>query len=105
MSRSSDLNFWSRSIFGIAIFTSAFLLFQVQLLLGKFLLPWFGGTSAVWAPCLLFFQVLLLGRYIYALQIARAFRPSSQRNALLAFLGITVFWLAVAWYFWRSSVL
>src|SRR2546430_10513336 len=61
MSRSSDLNFWSRSIFGIAIFTSAFLLFQVQLLLGKFLLPWFGGTSAIWATCLLFFQVLLLG--------------------------------------------
>src|SRR5205809_5381194 len=47
MSRSSSLKFWSRSIFGIAIFTSAFLLFQVQLLLGKFLLPWFGGTSAV----------------------------------------------------------
>src|SRR5919204_348050 len=51
--------FWSRSIFGLAIFTSAFLLFQVQLLLGKFLLPWFGGTSAVWATCLLFFQVVL----------------------------------------------
>ncbi len=37
---------------------SAFLLFQVQLIMGKFLLPWFGGTSAVWTTCLLFFQVL-----------------------------------------------
>src|SRR5437764_13039035 len=44
MSQSSNPKFWSRSIFGVAIFTSAFLLFQVQLLLGKFLLPWFGGT-------------------------------------------------------------
>src|SRR6266566_832634 len=105
MSRSSDLNFWSRSIFGIAIFTSAFLLFQVQLLLGKFLLPWFGGTSAIWATCLLFFQVLLLGGYVYAHQIASAFRPSRQCKAHLAFLAITSFWLVVAWYFWSSPVL
>ena len=105
MSRSSDLNFWSRSIFGIAIFTSAFLLFQVQLLLGKFLLPWFGGTSAIWATCLLFFQVLLLGGYIYAHQIASAFRPSIQGKAHLAFLAITSLWLVVAWYFWSSPVL
>jgi hypothetical protein len=37
-----------RFAFGFAIFTSAFLLFQVQLLLGKFLLPWFRGTSGIW---------------------------------------------------------
>jgi hypothetical protein len=105
MSRSSDLNFWSRSIFGIAIFTSAFLLFQVQLLLGKFLLPWFGGTSAIWATCLLFFQVLLLGGYIYAHQIASAFRPSLQGKAHLGFLAITSLSLVIAWYFWSSPVL
>ena len=105
MSQSPNLKLWPRSIFGIAIFTSAFLLFQVQLLLGKFLLPWFGGTSAIWATCLLFFQVLLLGGYIYAHQIASAFRPSSQGKAHLAFLGITSLWLVVAWYFWNSPVL
>jgi hypothetical protein len=105
MSPSSDLNFWSRSIFSIAIFTSAFLLFQVQLLLGKFLLPWFGGTSAIWATCLLFFQVLLLGGYIYAHQIASAFLPSLQGKAHLAFLAITSLWLVVACYFWSSPVL
>src|SRR2546430_9480431 len=81
MSRSPNLKLWPRSIFGIAIFTSAFLLFQVQLLLGKFLLPWFGGTSAIWATCLLFFQLLLLGGYIYANQIASAFRPPLQVKA------------------------
>ena len=105
MSRPYDSKFWSRSIFGIAIFTSAFLLFQVQLLLGKFLLPWFGGTSAIWATCLLFFQVLLLGGYVYAHQIASAFRPSLQGKAHLAFLAITSLSLVVVWYFWSSPVL
>ena len=105
MPRSADLSFWLRLIFGIAVFTSAFLLFQVQLLLGKFLLPWFGGTSAIWATCLLFFQVLLLGGYIYAHQIASAFRPSLQGKAHLAFLAVTSLWLVVAFYFWSSPVL
>ncbi len=105
MPRLFNLQFWRRSIFGIAIFTSAFLLFQVQLLLGKFLLPWFGGASAIWATCLLFFQVLLLGGYVYAHQIASAFRPSLQGKAHLAFLAFTSFWLVVAWYFWNSPVL
>ena len=43
--------------FGVAIFLSAFLLFQVQPLMGKYILPWFGGGPAVWTICLLFFQV------------------------------------------------
>src|SRR5438067_10716762 len=105
MSRSPNLKLWPRSIFGIAIFTSAFLLFQVQLLLGKFLLPWFGGTSAIWATCLLFFQVLLLGGYVYAHQIASAFRPSLQGKAHLAFLAITSLCLVAVWYCWSSPVL
>jgi hypothetical protein len=46
--------------FGITVFLSAFLLFWVQLLLVKFILPWFGGMAAVWTTCMLFFQVLLL---------------------------------------------
>src|SRR6476620_10565596 len=55
-----------RISFGLTIFLSAFLLFWVQLLLGKYILPWFGGAPAVWTTCMLFFQVLLLGGYIYA---------------------------------------
>jgi spermidine synthase len=53
-------------LFPIIIFLSAFLLFQVQPLMGKFILPWFGGGPAVWTACLLFFQLLLLGGYLYA---------------------------------------
>jgi len=49
-------------LYGLTIFLSAFLLFQIQPVMGKLILPWFGGAAAVWSACLLFFQaVLLLG--------------------------------------------
>ncbi|MDQ3005653.1 MAG: ferrichrome ABC transporter permease, partial [Chloroflexota bacterium] len=50
----------------MSIFLSAFLLFQIQPMIGKFILPWFGGTPAVWSTLMLFFQVLLTGGYAYA---------------------------------------
>ena len=53
-------------IYGLAIFSSAFLLFEVQPLIAKIMLPWFGGAAAVWIICLLFFQVALLLGYLYA---------------------------------------
>ena len=52
--------------FPITIFLSAFLLFQVQPMMGRYILPWFGGTPAVWSVCLLFFQFILLAGYAYA---------------------------------------
>ncbi len=52
--------------FALICFVSALLLFLVQPLLGKFILPWFGGTPAVWTTAMLFFQTLLLGGYLYA---------------------------------------
>ena len=48
------------------VFLSAFLLFQVQPIIGKYILPWFGATPGVWATALLFFQLMLLGGYAYA---------------------------------------
>jgi spermidine synthase len=48
------------------IFISAFLIFLVQPLIAKQILPWFGGSAAVWATCLLFFQTALLAGYAYA---------------------------------------
>lgn len=50
----------------VTIFLSALLLFQVEPLIGKIILPWFGGVAAVWTVCLLFFQVVLLLGYLYA---------------------------------------
>ena len=56
----------TRLPFALTIFTGAFLLFQVQPLIGKYILPWFGGGPGVWTTCLLFFQMVLLGGYAYA---------------------------------------
>ena len=64
--------------YALTIFWSAFLLFLVQPILGKQILPWFGGTPAVWTTCLLFFQVLLLAGYVYAHGITTWLRPRSQ---------------------------
>ena len=52
--------------FPYAVFLGAFLLFQIQPMIGKYFLPWFGGAPAVWMTCLMFFQLLLLGGYAYA---------------------------------------
>lgn len=65
-------------VFGTAIFTSAFLIFQVQPLVSKYILPWFGGTPAVWSACLLFFQVVLFGGYAYAHFLSEKFPPRWQ---------------------------
>src|ERR1700681_4742599 len=54
------------ALFAATILLSAFLLFQVQPLIAKLILPWFGGSAAVWTSCMLFFQIALLGGYAYA---------------------------------------
>src|SRR5258705_8792721 len=53
-------------VYAATIFVSAFLLFQIQPMVSKAILPWFGGTPAVWTICLLFFQSLLFAGYAYA---------------------------------------
>ena len=73
----------------------AFLLFQVQPLLAKAILPWFGGTPAVWTTCMLFFQVLLLGGYVYAHLIATRLSPRAQVYAHLALLLASLFFLQI----------
>jgi SAM-dependent methyltransferase len=52
--------------YAATIFLSSFLLFLVQPLIARLILPWFGGSAAVWTTCMLFFQVVLLGGYAYA---------------------------------------
>src|SRR5918999_2263966 len=53
------------------IFLSSFLLFLVQPLIARLILPWFGGSAAVWTTCMLFFQALLLAGYAYAHLLVR----------------------------------
>jgi MFS family permease len=74
------------------IFLSAFLLFAVQPMIGKMILPWFGGSAAVWNTCLLFFQAALLAGYLYAHLSTRYLKPK-QRAILHA--ALIVFSLAV----------
>lgn len=57
--------------FAVTILTGAFLVFQVQPLVSKAILPWFGGSPAVWTTCMLFFQVVLFGGYLYAHLLSR----------------------------------
>jgi len=64
--------------YALTIFLGAFLLFQVQPLIGKYILPWFGGSPGVWTTCMLFFQVLLLGGYAYAHFTTRFFKARIQ---------------------------
>ncbi|MFA5265578.1 MAG: hypothetical protein WC378_17295, partial [Opitutaceae bacterium] len=64
--------------YALTLFLSAFLLFLVEPLIGKFILPWHGGTPAVWTTCMLVFQVLLLGGYAYAHGLSSRLKPRSQ---------------------------
>ncbi len=79
-------SWWMVLVFALTIFVSAFLLFQVQPLISKFILPWFGGSPAVWTTCMLFFQVLLFGGYAYAHFIVKLLSPKQQGRVHLVML-------------------
>ena len=83
---------WPRITFALTILLSAFLLFQVQPLVSKAILPWFGGCPAVWTTCMLFFQTLLFGGYLYAHLLQRRLAP---RNQVAVHLVLVVVALAV----------
>lgn len=65
-------------LYAFTIFLSAFLLFQVQPVIAKMILPWFGGGAAVWTTCMLFFQLLLVGGYLYAHWTTRGLSARTQ---------------------------
>ena len=65
-------------LYALTILVSAFLLFQVQPVIAKIILPWFGGSAAVWTTCLLFFQLVLLLGYLYAHAVVRYLKPRAQ---------------------------
>jgi protein-L-isoaspartate O-methyltransferase len=85
---------WLGLNFALTIFVSAFLLFQVQPLISKFILPWFGGSPAVWTTCMLFFQTLLFAGYAYAHFSVKFLAPPRQALVhvvlLVAALAVTL---------------
>src|SRR4029453_397813 len=77
-------------LYAATIFVSAFLLFLVQPIVAKQILPWFGGSAAVWTTCVFFFQFLLLAGYAYAHAITRWVPPRLQLTLHLALLSLGV---------------
>ena len=61
-----------------AVFLAAFLLFQVEPIMGRLILPWFGGSAAVWTVAVLFFQIVLVLGYLYAHLLVRWVQPRRQ---------------------------
>jgi SAM-dependent methyltransferase len=79
-------------LYALTILVSAFLLFQVQPVIAKIILPWFGGSAAVWTTCLLFFQMVLLLGYLYSHAVIRYLKPRVQ---MLLHIGLLVASVAV----------
>ncbi len=77
-------------LYALTIFLSAFLLFQVQPIIARIILPWFGGSAAVWTTCLLFFQLVLLLGYLYAHGSIRYLPPLWQRYVHITLLVVSV---------------
>lgn len=94
----------SQAPFALAIFLSAFLLFQVQLLLGKQILPIFGGAPAVWTSCLLVFQLLLLAGYAFAHGLAVKLSPRGQASVQLTLLCASLILLAILSRLWPAPI-
>jgi spermidine synthase len=83
-------------LYAAGIFLSSFLLFLVQPLVARLILPWFGGSAAVWTTCMLFFQVLLLAGYAYAHACNARLAPRAQALVHTLLLGAAVATLPIA---------
>jgi hypothetical protein len=78
------------------IFLSSFLLFLVQPLIARLILPWFGGSAAVWTTCMLFFQALLLAGYAYAHGLAKLSNKRAEALVHTALLAVAIVTLPIA---------
>jgi hypothetical protein len=78
------------AVSGSAIFLGALLLFGIQPIIAKRLLPWFGGSAAVWITCLVFFQAALLAGYLYADVLCRRLSPRAQSAVHLGALLLSL---------------
>ena len=82
--------------YGVTIFLGAFLLFQVQPVVGKMILPWFGGSASVWTTCMLFFQVLLLAGYLYSHWVVTYLSHRAQAMLHICLLVLSLFLLPLS---------
>jgi hypothetical protein len=80
-------------LYGATIALSAFLLFQIQPIVAKMILPWFGGSAAVWTTTLMFFQLALLAGYVYSYCSVRYLKPKTQAALHLGLLAASLLFL------------
>ena len=103
MSENSALAAWfvpvrygpARLLVPLTIFLGALLLFAVEPLIAKMILPWFGGSAEVWIACLLFFQAALLAGYLYAHLLTTRISESWQWRAHLLLLSVSLLFLPI----------
>lgn len=81
-------------LFALTVLVSSFLLFLVQPIIAKQIVPWFGGSAAVWTTCLAFFQMVLLAGYAYSDAIQRL-KPKAQSILHLTLLVISLLALPI----------
>src|SRR5579872_1338736 len=77
-------------LYAVTIFLSAFLLFQIEPVIAKIVLPWFGGSAGVWTTCMLFFQAMLLAGYLYAHVAVKKLEPRAQVLLHIVLLGASL---------------
>lgn len=83
-------------LFAATVFLSAFLLFQIQPMVAKMILPWFGGSSSVWSTCMVFFQAELLLGYLYVHWLHETLAPRRQAVVHVVLLLLSLATLPVA---------
>ena len=91
-------------IFAATMFLSAFLLFNVQLIISKYILPWFGGSASVWTTSMLVFQVLLLAGYLYSHFVSERLSPRGQSRLHLGLLAVALLAILVLSVLWPSAI-
>jgi MFS family permease len=91
-------------VFAVSIFLSAFLLFQVEPMIAKFILPWFGGTPSVWSTVVLFFQIALTAGYAYATWLVGRVRTDRQAWIHLSVIGVALLAMVIAGLNWPSPI-
>jgi hypothetical protein len=78
------------TLFAVTVFTSAALLFIVEPMIAKMMLPLLGGSPAVWNTCMVFYQIVLLGAYVYAHLLSRTFTKRRQVIIHMTLVGVSI---------------
>jgi hypothetical protein len=95
MDRLSGQRILIAASFAAVMALAGFLLFQVQPMLAKYILPWFGGSATTWIVCMLFFQVALLAGYALAYLVTLPFPVATQAKIQIGLLLVVLFFLPI----------